>query len=152
MGEKESLLYFRCLQLEGGGWPTSIQRSTPFTPYSPSPGQAGSETFYRQSQTGQAPYRNSTVSSDSLQIGHQWSDQCHLDCFKYSCFSSRVHLFPFLWGWFSELWRLMSWIQSGHRVVNFFHLGFPYLWDSSQDKAQKLSIIFEKELKVLDCA
>ena len=32
-----------------------------------------------------ATCRNSTVSSDShLEIGHQWSDQCHLDCFKYS--------------------------------------------------------------------
>ena len=28
--------------------------------------------------------RNSTVSSDShLETGHQWSDQCHFDCFKY---------------------------------------------------------------------
>ena len=34
-------------------------------------------------------------------------------------FSSRVHLFPFLWSQFSELWQLMSWVQSGHLVVNF---------------------------------
>ena len=34
-------------------------------------------------------------------------------------FGSRVHLFPFLCGQFSELWQLISWIQSGLRVVNF---------------------------------
>ena len=37
-------------------------------------------------------------------------------------FSSRVSLFPFLWGQFSELWQLMSWLPPGHHVVNFFHL------------------------------
>ena len=26
------------------------------------------------------------------------------------------------WGQFSELWQFMSWLQSGHHVVNFFHL------------------------------
>ena len=31
-------------------------------------------------------------------------------------------LFPYLWGQFSELWQLMSWLQSGHHVLNFFHL------------------------------
>ena len=37
------------------------------------------KSFYRQ---GAAPCRNSPVSSDNhLEIGHQWSDQCHLDCF-----------------------------------------------------------------------
>ena len=35
---------------------------------------------------------------------------------------SRVGLFPFPWDQFSELWQLMSWIQSGHHVVNFFYL------------------------------
>ena len=34
---------------------------------------------------GEATFRNSTVSSDSLlQIDHQWSDQCQLGCFRYS--------------------------------------------------------------------
>ena len=73
-------------------------------------------------------------------------------------FGSRVHLFPFAWGQFSQLWQLMlrkshgerhlkcyspwgckrvtynlankqnnmSWIQSGHHVVNFFfQVGVP---------------------------
>ena len=32
-----------------------------------------------------ATCRNSKVISDShLQTGHQWSDQCHLDCFRYN--------------------------------------------------------------------
>ena len=36
----------------------------------------------------------------------------------------QVHLFPFLWGQFSELWQLMSWIQSVYYIVNFFPLVF----------------------------
>ena len=36
------------------------------------------QSFYRQRKG--ATCRNSTVSSDShLEIGHRWSDQCHLD-------------------------------------------------------------------------
>ena len=42
-------------------------------------------------------------------------------------FSSRVHLFPFFCGQFSELWKLISWVQSGHHVVNFSTLGFQCL-------------------------
>ena len=36
----------------------------------------------------------------------------------------QVHLFPFFWGQFSELWQLMSWIQSVYYIVNFFPLVF----------------------------
>ena len=35
-----------------------------------------------------------------------------------------VHLFPSLCGQFSELLQFMSWIQSGHYVVNFSTWGF----------------------------
>ena len=43
------------------------------------------------------------------------------------------------WGQVSKLWPLMSWLQSSHRVVNFFHLeGFQYRQDSSQDMAQTI--------------
>ena len=86
-GGKESLLYFGCWQPVGKG----IHRSKGQFPTPPPTG--GQELLQAE---GGATCRNSTVSSDShLEIG-QWSDQCHLDCFKYSCFSSRVHLFPFL--------------------------------------------------------
>ena len=38
-----------------------------------------------------------------------------------------------------ELWQLMSWLQSGHRVVNFSTwCGFQYLQHSSQDTAQNM--------------
>ena len=40
-------------------------------------------SFYRQREG--AAYRNCTVSSDiHLEIGHRWSEQCHLGCPKYS--------------------------------------------------------------------
>ena len=56
-------------------------------------------------------------------------------------------MFPFLCGQVSELWQLMSWIQSGHPVVNF------PTW-STDKTAHKiwlriLSIALEKELEVL---
>ena len=38
--------------------------------------------------------------------------------------SSKVHLFPFLGGQFSELWQLMSRVQAGHHVVNFSYWCF----------------------------
>ena len=58
-----------------------------------------------------------------LKLVTWWSDQRHLDCFGVLLiFSSRVGLLPFLWGQFSELWRLMSRLQSGHHVVKSFHL------------------------------
>ena len=59
---------------------TSVQWLTPPTSY---PRQLMSYSFYRWREG--ATCRNSTVSSDShLQTGPQWSDQHHLDCFKYS--------------------------------------------------------------------
>ena len=52
-----------------------------------------------------ATCRNSTDSSDShLEIGHQWSDQHHVGCFKYSYSSGpQSILFPFPGGQFLEL-------------------------------------------------
>ena len=35
-------------------------------------------------------------------------------------FYGQVVTFP--WGQFSEFWQLMSWLKSGHHVVNVFHL------------------------------
>ena len=41
------------------------------------------KSFYRQKEG--ATSRNSTVSSDNqLHTDHRWSEQHHLDCFKYS--------------------------------------------------------------------
>ena len=41
---------------------------------------------------------------------------------------STVNLLPHcFFGKFSELWQLMSWAQSAHHVVDFFHLGFQHL-------------------------
>ena len=43
------------------------------------------------------------------------------------------------WGQFSQLCQLMSWLQSGHHIVNFSAWwGFQYLQDSSQDMAQNI--------------
>ena len=63
--------------LNAGNLP--VQRLTPSTPHQQSMGKH----FQRQREG--APCRNSTVCSDSqLVVGHQWSDQCHCDCSRYS--------------------------------------------------------------------
>ena len=63
-------------------------------------------------------------------------------------FSFRVSLFPFLWGQYSALWPLMSWLQSGHHVVNFSTWwGFQYQ-DSSEEMAPNIIyVVLEKKLK-----
>ena len=62
----------------GWGGQMSVQRL--MAPKKPVGNQWG-KSFYRQKEG--ATWRNSTVSSDShLQIGHWWSDQSHLNCFR----------------------------------------------------------------------
>ena len=71
-------LFWRLATGGGVGGQMPVQRPT-----SPAPRQSGSKSFYRQREG--ATGRNNTVSSDShLEIGHRWSDQRHLDCFRYS--------------------------------------------------------------------
>ena len=41
-----------------------------------------------------------------------------------------LSLFPFLWGQLSEVWKLMSWLQSGHNV--FFGLLWPFSFLSAR--------------------
>ena len=62
-------------------------------------------------------------------------------------FSSRVGWFPFLWGQFSELLQLMSWLQSDHRAADVTWWRFQLrIW------FRILSVALEKELKVPDSA
>ena len=59
----------------GGGVDSCPKADCPLT--------IGGKSFYRRREG--ATCRNSTVSSDShLELGHWWSDQRHLDCFRYS--------------------------------------------------------------------
>ena len=47
----------------------------------------------------------------------------------------------------------MSWLQSGHHVVNFFHsVGFSVSTEQLKVWLRVLSIALEEELKVLDFA
>ena len=75
--------------------------------------QSVGKKFYRWREG--ATCRNSTVSSDShLEVGHPWSDQHHLGCLGSVCFH---FLRPVV-----QIVELMSWLQSGHPVINSFHL------------------------------
>jgi len=80
VGGKESLLYFRCQQLEG-----KVADICPKADYPPSPHTSKVGTnFYRQ-KWGMAACRNNTVISNShVQTRHQWSGQHHHVCFRYS--------------------------------------------------------------------
>ena len=84
------------------------------------------QSFYRQREG--ATCRNSTVSSDShLEIGHRWSDQGHLDCFRYSYSSLPVmvvfiSLRPILRIVVAYVMR-----QSSRHVINLSTWGFSYL-------------------------
>ena len=109
----------------GEEWWISVQRPPPPSDHWQPVGQE----FYRQKEG--ATCRNSTISSDS-----------HLP-------SSRVHLFPFLWSQFSELWQLMFWVQLRHHVVNFSTWCFSISKTAHRIWLRILSTALEKELKVL---
>ena len=71
-----------CLILDAGNWEWGWVADIPKADCPP-PWQEGGESFYRQ--TRGCTCRNSIVISDShLLIGYQWSDQHHLDFFRYN--------------------------------------------------------------------
>ena len=68
-------------------------------------------------------------------------------------FSFRVYLLPFLCGQFTELWQLMSWLQSGHHASNFSTWCFSIYKTAHRTWLRILSVLsvaLEKELKILD--
>ena len=69
-------------------------------------------------------------------------------------FSSRASSFPSLGGQISELWQLLSWLQSGHHVTNLVTPGgvFSIYKTAQRMWLRILSIILEEELKILDFA
>ena len=64
---------------------------------------------------------------------------------------SRVGLFSYLCGQSLELWQLLSWLQSGYHVLNFFHLvGVSSFYKTAQRIWLRISsIALEGKLKVL---
>ena len=71
-----------CLISDSGNWAVRVADTDP-EPDPPPLETNGARALIDRSDRG-AICRNSTVSSDShLQFGHQWSDQCHLDCFTH---------------------------------------------------------------------
>lgn len=89
-----------------------------------------------------ATYRNSRVRFDShLEIGGVVVLSVLLIVLSDSNlqFQSSIPFTDLLWCQFSGSWQLMSWVQSGHHVVSFFHLlGFQYPWNSTRDMAQSI--------------
>ena len=96
----------------GVGWQTCVQRSTP------TPREAGGESFYRQSWGGEVTCRKSTVIFKLVISNLTGIILVILGTVNLQF--QGIHFFPFLCRHFSELWQLMSWVWSGHRVDNFF--------------------------------
>ena len=76
------------------GW-TTVQGEIPSPPgLLTCQWQSMGKSFYRWREG--APCRN--TSEGHLEIGHQWSEKHHLDCFRYSFpFQGWISLFPFIW-------------------------------------------------------
>ena len=69
----------------GGGWQASVQRLTsPHPPAQTSRGLGVGESINRVRGGGLHAETAQSSLNSHLQIGHQWSDQHHLDCFRYS--------------------------------------------------------------------
>ena len=64
-------------------------------------------------------------------------------------FNSRVGLFPFPWGHFSELCQLTSWLQSAPHVVNFSTWGFRICNTAHSIQLGITSTALAEELRVL---
>ena len=82
---KFTLFWILATQRGSGGWADICPKanSTHTHTHTPSHRQSVGWSFYRPREG--ATCRKSTVNSDShLEIGHRWSDQRHLDCFKYT--------------------------------------------------------------------
>ena len=84
--------------------------------------------------------------------GHKKSDMTELLNWTELKFQFQVHLFPFLWGQFLELFQVISWVQAGHHVANFSTWCFSIYKTAHRIWFMILSTAVEKELKVLDCA
>ena len=139
VGEKENLLYIRGWQpgeraVSKGGWYPNNNR--------------WAETFKGEYQgcVGAGRGLQAETAQSALTVilkGVSFSHHCEAEFTKHwivhpamvwstfswlfgvqLIFSSRVDWFPFLRGHFLELWQPMSWLQSGHRGVNFFHLAW----------------------------
>ena len=96
---------------------TGGERVTDDSPKADSPhtGNQWGKMFYREKWRGATTCRNSTVISDShFQTGHQWSDQHHLGCFRYSYSSVPGAICSHLFAPSSR-----NWAQSDHHVANF---------------------------------
>jgi len=101
-----------------------------------------------------ATCRNSTEISDRhLQIGHRWSDQHHPVCFRSSQPSvpGSIHSYFFV----ASAWNCGSSCPGSSLVIMWLS---SFAWSFSIYKTAHriwlriLSIVLEKELKVLDCA
>ena len=110
-----------CFISDAGNWGEWMADICP-NAYSPPTGVQSDKSFYRRRGLP-AEIASQLWQSSSNWLSVVWPASSWL--FKVQLiFSSRICLFPFLWGQFSELWQLMSWVQSGHHVVSFFTLVF----------------------------
>ena len=101
----------------------------------------------------EAPCRNSTVISNHLRLVVSCLTCIILVVLGSGNFQFQYALVSiFFCRQFSELWQLVSWVQSAHHVVNFSTWHFSFYKTTHRIWLRILSIALEKELKVLDYA
>ena len=99
-----------------GGGQNPVQRPTP------APSMTISERELLQAERGGYMKKKKSALTVILKLVLQWSHQHYLDCFKYSQSSVPGSIcFHFFRARFLEPWKLLSWLQPGHHVVNFFY-------------------------------
>ena len=133
-------------------WPHILQHtSLPCPSLSPGVLVSGKGEFQGSISGRRGPHAE--TAGFALKLIVQWSDHSSWLFSIQLIFSAGGGLLPFLWGHFSELWYLMSWLDSGPRIVNFFHLlkVSVSIWQL-RIWFRILSIVLEKGLKVLDYA
>ena len=128
IGGKESLLYFRCQQLErrvvdicpkaNSSYPTPVNR----------------QWVRDRVGEGVTSRKRTVISNSHLQLIMSCLTNVVLVVSGTVIFSSKVSLFLFLWSHFSLFWQLISWLQSGHLYL----VGLSVSQGSSQDMAQNI--------------
>ena len=128
-GGKESLLYFGGWQLGMGAGRADSCLEVDLHPRQPQPVVQGFIDWGRglHAETAQSALTVTTkpVIGGLPSVSRSSSEQL--------VFGAMVILFPFPWGPFPESRQLMSWLESGHHVINFFPLVLQYLQGMAQN-------------------
>ena len=150
---KGKLLYFRCWQQVEGGNRGGRHLSKGWLPLTPHWQSVATRAFINRSEGvggGGSSCRNSIWQSSSFKLVIGGLTSVILVALGTVNLQFQGPFVPICLRLILSIVHLMSWVQSGHHVVKFFHLVFTKT--AHRMCLRTRSIALEKELKVLDCA